>query len=331
MIDLPPPEKQQNQERSKRSLLSVVVPCFNEGAGVRSFYEALTAEFDRHKDVDCELIFVNDGSSDDTQSVLESLAQADDRVTVVEFSRNFGKEAALTAGLRESRGDVVAPMDADLQHPPAVLFELWERYKAGDADVVIAKRRSRHGESKLYQACTRWFYRIESAISDCEMPRDAGDFRLMARKVVDALDDLPEKRRFMKGLYAWVGFRTAFVEYDVAPRAAGESKFSPMRLVALAANGLLDFSSFPLRFWGILGAVVSFIALFFGLWIVVSTLVLGGRLPGYASLMTAVVFLGGIQLLSIGVLGEYIGRLYSEVKGRPSYVIRSVIGRRHGA
>ena len=308
-----------------------MVPCFNEEANVSNFYEALTAEFDRHRDVDCELVFVNDGSSDSTQSVLESLVWMDDRVTVVEFSRNFGKEAALTAGLRESRGDVVAPMDADLQHPPAVLFELWERYKAGDVDVVIAKRRSRHWESKIYQICTRWFYRIESTISDCEMPRDAGDFRLMARKVVDALDNLPEKRRFMKGLYAWIGFRTTFVEYDVAPRIAGESKFSPMRLVTLAANGLLDFSSFPLRFWGILGAVVSFIAFLFGLWIVVSTLICGGRLLGYALLMTAVVFMGGIQLLSIGVLGEYIGRLYSEVKARPSYVIRSVIGRRHEA
>lgn len=308
-------------------LLSVVVPCFNEGTNVCAFYRAIKAEFDIHNDIRYEIIFINDGSSDNTQDELINLAKTDSCITVIEFSRNFGKEAALTAGLRQSHGDVVAPMDADLQHPPSVLFQLWDRFKEGDADVVIAKRKSRDGESKLYKVCTKWFYQLESAISDCQMPRDAGDFRLMSRKVVNVLDNLPEKRRFMKGLYAWVGFRTVFVDYEVAPRISGVSKFSPMRLVALAANGILDFSSFPLRFWGILGSIVSLISLIFGLWIVISTLCFGGRLPGYASLITAIVFLGGIQLLSIGVVGEYIGRLYSEVKGRPTYVIRSIVGK----
>lgn len=256
---------------------------------------------------------------------MESFAAKDARVVVVEFARNFGKEAAITAGLRESKGDLVVPIDADLQHPPAVIFDLVQRYREGGVDVVVAKRASRSTESALYKHLTALFYRLENAIGDCTMPRDAGDFRLMNRRVVDALCALPEKRRFMKGLYAWVGFKSAEVTYEVAERAGGASKFSPMRLVTLALNGLLDFSTFPLQFWVLAGLMISAVSLIFGTWILVKTLIFGAHLPGYASLMCAIVFLGGVQLVSIGIIGEYVGRVYSEVKARPSYVIRRVI------
>lgn len=310
---------------SPKQLLSVVIPCYNEADGLAEFYAVLNSECADHPDLDYEFIFINDGSSDGTQQVLEGLAISDPRVVVVEFSRNFGKEAALSAGLAQTRGDLVVPIDADLQHPPKVIFELVERFEQGDADVVIARRNSRHGESALYRFCTGLFYKIEDAVSDCHMPRDAGDFRLMSRRVVQALNNLPEKRRFMKGLYAWVGFKTAYVSYDVAQRQSGESKFSAKRLISLALNGILDFSTMPLRVWAAIGTVISFISFLSALWIIISTIFFGIKTPGYASLMVSVVFFGGVQLISIGILGEYIGRVYGEVKSRPAYVVRQII------
>lgn len=302
--------------------LSIVVPCYNESTCIRNFYVAVCEVCNQYLQYNYEFIFVNDGSSDSTQYELEMLS-SDSRVKIIEFSRNFGKEAALTAGLRASTGDMVVPIDSDLQHPPSVIFELVERFKKGDVDVVIAKRRSRNTESLVYKTCTKLFYDVQSLISECDMPRDAGDFRLMSREVTDVLCSLPENRRFMKGLYAWVGFKSAFVEYDVAERIGGNSKFGGMKLLSLAANGILDFSSFPLRMWMWLGFIVSFVAFIYGIWIIARTLIIGIDTPGWATLMVVVLFLGGIQLVSIGVLGEYIGRVYSQIKGRPTYIIRS--------
>lgn len=330
----PPPNGLKNcfctGERKEEALLpimSFVIPCFNEEDGVTQFYEALAKECLRHPELEYEYVFVNDGSTDNTQIELLNLANEDSRIVVVELSRNFGKESALSAGLKESRGDVVVPIDSDLQHPPGVVFQLWNRFCQKDVDVVIAKRRSRRGESFLYRWATKEFYKIEDLMSECPIPRDAGDFRLMSRRVVDALCALPEKRRFMKGLYAWIGFKVAFIEYEVAPRLSGKSKFSLPKLISLALNGILDFSTFPLKLWTYIGFFISLLAFVSAVWIVLSTLFLGNSVPGYASLITAIVFFGGVQLLSIGILGEYIGRLYGEVKGRPAYVIRQVYRR----
>ena len=314
----------EGKERGHSFLMSFVIPCLNEEEGLKRFYDVLALECSKHPQLAYEFVFVNDGSKDNTQSELLNLAIEDSRIVIVEFSRNFGKEAALSAGLKVSRGDVVVPIDADLQHPPEVVFQLWKRFCQKDVDVVIAKRHSRRGESFLYRCATKEFYKIESFISECPIPRDAGDFRLMSRRVVDALCALPEKRRFMKGLYAWVGFKTEFVEYEVAPRFSGKSKYSLPKLISLALNGILDFSTFPLKLWTYIGFFISILAFGCATWIVLSTLFLGNSVPGYASLITAIVFFGGVQLLSIGILGEYMGRIYGEIKGRPSYVIRQV-------
>ena len=303
-------------------LISVVVPCYNESSCINQFYDVITEVFAKYQDYQYELIFVNDGSKDNTADLLWDLKKQDGHVKIVDFSRNFGKEAALTAGLRASAGDVVVPIDADLQHPPEVIFALLERYLEGDVDVVVALRKSRDIESWLYKKLTRCFYKIENAISECEMMPDAGDFRLMSREVADVLSNMPESRRFMKGLYAWVGYKVATIPYEVAERVSGESKFSATRLLALATNGLLDFSSFPLRMWMLLGGFVSLISFIYGLWIVIRTVFWGVDFPGYASILCAILFLGGVQLISIGVLGEYIGRSYSEIKGRPAYIVR---------
>lgn len=307
------------------SLISIVIPCYNEEACIHDFYKTLVCECNKHKEFKFEFIFVNDGSHDNTQRYLEDILENDNRVIIIEFSRNFGKESAISAGLDASNGDVVIPIDADLQHPPSVIFDLVQCYLQGNVDVVIAQRRSRAEESKIYRLCTGLFYKIEDTVSECHMPHNAGDFRLISRKVVDALCSLPEKRRFMKGLYAWVGFKTACVEYDVAQRLAGTSKFSPKSLITLACNGLLDFSSVPLRIWCGIGVLLSFLALCFGLWIIISVILFGIDVPGYASIIVSVFFFGGIHLISIGILGEYIGRIYNEVKSRPSYIIRKII------
>lgn len=307
--------------------LSIVIPCFNEGQCLGDFYNVLSSVCTAHPEYSCEFIFVDDGSKDNTAEIISHFAGKDPRVVLLEFSRNFGKEAALTAGLRASRGRMVVPIDADLQHPPQVIFELVDRYVQGDVDVVIAKRKSRNTDARWYQVAVKLFYDIQSKLTDCEIPRDAGDFRLMSKEVVQVLNALPENRRYMKGLFAWVGFKTATVDYEVAQRTAGSSKFSPFKLLALAVNGILDFSSAPLRFWIYLGFVLSSISFIYGLWIVLKTVFMGVDVPGYASIITLILFLGGIQLISIGVVGEYIGRLYLEVKNRPAYIVRTLSDR----
>lgn len=304
--------------------ISIIIPCFNESACLQLFFNELQTVCNNYSIYNYEFIFVNDGSSDASSELLNRLASSDNRVTVLEFSRNFGKEAALTAGFQVSNGDMVIPIDADLQHPPHIIFDLIDRYNKGDVDVVIALRNSRETESWLYKKATTFFYHIENIISDCDMPRDAGDFRLMSREVVEALCALPEKRRFMKGLYAWVGFRTATIRYDVKERIAGTSKFSFLKLLSLATNGILDFSVVPLRIWMFLGMIISGCTLIYGIYIVIKTFIFGIDIPGYASLITTLLFLGGIQLISIGVLGEYIGRIYTEIKGRPTYIIKKI-------
>ena len=305
-------------------VLTLVVPCYNEAAGLEAFWSRASAALDAIG-VPAEAVFVDDGSRDATFAVLSALAARDRRVRVLALSRNFGKEVALAAGLDHARGQAVVPIDADLQHPPELLPTLVERWRAGH-DVVVALRRSRATDPLPRRLASDLFHRMFASVSAVPPIRGAGDFRLMARPVVDALRSMPERTRYTKGMYAWVGFRTATVDYDVEERAEGRSHYGLVKLWRLAIDGLVSFSAMPLRVSSFLGALFALIALGYGAWLVASTLVRGIDVPGYASLMAMVLFLGGVQLLSLGVIGEYLGRVYDEVKARPLYVVRARAG-----
>jgi glycosyltransferase involved in cell wall biosynthesis len=259
-----------------------------------------------------------------------ALAAVDKRFRVIEFSRNFGKEAALTAGINAARGEAVIPIDADLQDPPALIADMVTAWRTG-AEVVLARRVDRSSDGMLKRKTAAWFYRVHNQMSKTKIPENVGDFRLMDRVVVDALKQLPERQRFMKGLFAWVGFRTVMIDYTRASRAAGVSKFSGFALWNFALEGFTSFSTAPLKIWtylGALGAVGTFI---YAVFIVFYTVIHGVGVPGYASLLVAVLFFGSVQLMSIGLLGEYIGRIYLETKQRPSYLIRKTYGDSDGA
>jgi glycosyltransferase involved in cell wall biosynthesis len=309
------------RQADQRPLLSLVVPFFNEAQVVGAFFGQVIPALERVTGVRFEILCVNDGSSDNTLDQLVAASALDARVRVIDLTRNFGKEAALSAAIDEARGDLIVPFDADLQDPPIVIGALVDKWREG-YDVVLARRANRDADSRLKKWSARWFYRMHNAVADLQIPENVGDFRLFTREVGDALKRLPESRRFMKGLFAWVGFRTAVVEYDRAPRAAGESKFSGWKLWNFAVEGFTSFSTLPLRVWTYIGVAVAFSALCRAAWLVVRTLLYGVDVPGYASLATAILLLGGIQLIGIGVLGEYVGRIYLESKKRPVYLIR---------
>ncbi len=305
---------------SGRVLRSIgfVVPVFNEEETLRPFHQALAEVVDR-LDLEAEILYVDDGSRDGSRDLIKALQQTDDRIRLVGLSRNFGKEAALSAGLARVRGDVVVPIDADLQHPPQVVERFIERWREG-YDVVYGVR-GRHADSRLKGTTGRLFYRFFNTLTREKIPVDAGDFRLMDRKVVEALRDLPERNRFMKGLFAWVGFRSIGVEFVSDRRLSGKAKFNARHLWRLALDGITGFSTLPLRIWTYVGLAVAAFAFVFGVVEIVITLVRGIDTPGYASLMVVILFLGGIQLISLGVIGEYLGRMFVETKQRPLYVI----------
>ena len=309
-----------------RKLISIIVPFFNEGEVVATFYEQITKVADAIPDVQFEFVCVNDGSRDDTLEKLTQLVVRDARVRVIDLSRNFGKEAALTAGLDEARGDAVIPMDADLQDPPELIPALISHWRRG-YEVVLAKRSDRQSDSFLKKKTAELFYRVHNKISDTVIPDNVGDFRLIDRAVVAALHTLPERRRFMKGLFAWVGFKTATVEYARPARVAGITKFTGWRLWNFALEGITSFSTMPLRVWTYLGISFAIFGFSYALFIIFRTLIFGIDLPGYASLLTAILFLGGIQLIGIGVVGEYVGRIYIESKQRPIYIVRARLQR----
>ena len=304
--------------------LSLVVPVFNEAANLPRFFERATAALDALA-LPWEIVCVDDGSRDASLITLLTARERDARIVVVELSRNFGKEIALTAGLDHARGAAVIPIDADLQHPPELIGALVAQWRAG-FDMVVAVRRNLRQEGFTRRVASNLFDRVFRRVSKLELPPGAGDFRLLSAPVVAALRQLPERSRFMKGLYAWVGFRHATVPYDVEPRADGRSGHSLAKLWRLAVDGITAFSAVPLKFWSGLGLVIAVIAMGYGAYLVVRTLVHGIALPGYASTITLILFLGGLQLLSLGVLGEYIARIFEEVKARPMYVVRA----RHG-
>jgi len=308
----------------QRKLVSIIAPFYNEETGVELFYSAIAAAIEPIQHVDFEVICVDDGSRDGTLPMLISLSQRDQRFKVIELSRNFGKEAALTAGLDAAAGDAAIPIDADLQDPPELIAQMVDAWLSG-YDVVLARRIDRSSDSFLKRKTAEMFYRIHNRFSTVQIPENVGDFRLMDRTVLDALRQLPEQQRFMKGLFAWVGFKATTLDYARQVRSAGSSKFSGWKLWNFALEGITSFSTSPLKFWSYLGGMGALVSLAYALFIVIRTVVFGVDLPGYASLLVATIFFGSVQLISVGMLGEYIGRIYMESKRRPLYIVR----RRH--
>ena len=304
--------------------ISVIVPFYNEAANIWPFFERLIPVLEALTYA-WEVIAIDDGSRDGTGDALHSVHDYYPEVRIIRFSRNFGKEAALSAGLARARGQSVLIMDGDLQHPPETLFEMLRAQDRG-VDMVYAIRQSRRTEGPIRSGCSTLFYRVFSMTSDIVIPPNASDFRLMSRRVVDALNALPEQTRFMKGLYAWVGFSQEAVLYEAAARKNGRTKWSFRKLMGYAWNGIISFSVAPLRFWSFVGSVIAALALIYAIWIGISTIAFGRDVPGYATLAVAIFFLGGLQLLSIGVLGEYIARIFAEAKRRPLFVIEETTG-----
>lgn len=304
-------------------MLSLVVPVYNESETVSLFLDEVCELFSGITSVELDVVFVNDGSTDSTLECLLRLQALYSSIRIVDLSRNFGKEAALTAGLKVALGQVVVPIDVDLQDPPEVILQMLEKWREG-YDVVLGKRINRDSDSWAKRQSAIWFYRIHNRISDPKIPENVGDFRLMDRAVVEALNELPESRRFMKGLFAWVGFRTATVEYVREERVAGKTKFNGWRLWNFALEGLTSFSTSPLRIWTYLGSVIALISFLYASFIILKVIVSGVDVPGYSSVIVAVTFLGGLQLVGIGMIGEYLGRTYIESKRRPVYLIRQI-------
>lgn len=304
--------------------VSIVVPLYNEAPNVDYLLGRLKSVCER-LELSYEIVCVNDGSSDETLSYLIKHHHQNPLIRVINLSRNFGKEIALTAGLDYAIGQTIIPIDADLQDPPELIGEMLEKWRDG-YDVVYAVRQSRQGESWLKKFTADSFYRVISSMSRVSIPRNTGDFRLMDRKVVDALKQLPERSRFMKGLFAWVGFKQTAIYYDRAPRYKGQTKWNYWKLWNFAIDGITSFSLVPLKVWSYVGLGLSLLALVYASFLILRTLIYGVDMPGYASIMVGVLFLGGIQLLTLGVIGEYLGRVYEEVKGRPLYLVRDLYG-----
>jgi glycosyltransferase involved in cell wall biosynthesis len=304
--------------------LAIVVPAYNESDVIDAFHARLGAVLDTI-DATARVLYVDDGSSDDTWQKLGTIAAADPRATALRLSRNFGKEAAMTAGLDAADADAVVVIDADLQDPPELIPELVARWRDG-FDVVYATRAERDGETRFKKFTSAAFYRVMERLSDTPLPRDTGDFRLLSRRAVAALGGLRERQRFMKGLFAWIGYRQTAVIYHRDARYAGATKWNYWRLGNLAIEGITSFSAAPLRVATWVGLSAAVLAFVYGIWVLLKVLLFGDPVRGYPTLMVVILFLGGIQLLALGVIGEYVGRTYNESKRRPLYYVEA----RHG-
>lgn len=307
-------------------LLSLVVPVFNERSMLPIFFEHVLPILSG-LDIQSEIVLVDDGSEDGSAEFIRAVIEKQSSIRLVKLSRNFGKEAAVTAGFEHARGDAVLVLDADLQDPPECIPEMVRNWKSG-FDVVLMQRRSRVGESFLKRWSAHLFYRLLNRTSRTEIPVDTGDFRLMSRRAVDALLQLGERNRYMKGLFAWVGMPTTIIEYDRALRVAGESKWDYPGLVGLALEGLTSFSVSPLRWATIVGLLAASVGGLFGVWIIAKAMLIGDPTNGYPSLIAIISFLGGIQLVSVGIIGEYVGKTYIETKQRPLYLIEEMVENR---
>jgi glycosyltransferase involved in cell wall biosynthesis len=306
-------------------LLSIIVPVKDEEEAVGPFVARVAPILTGICGPDWEILFIDDGSTDATMAAIILAHQAEPRIRAASLSRNFGKEPALSAGLDLARGHGVVPMDVDLQDPPEVLGEMVSKWKAG-ADVVYGVRRNRQSDSLPKRLTADLYYRAHNWLSSDKIPEHAGDFRLLDRKVVDVIKKMPERNRFMKGLFAWSGFKQDSVEYDRVEREVGTTKFRYWKLWTLALDGITSSSTAPLRVWSYIGGIVAIFALFYAIYVTIRTMAYGVDVPGYASMMTAILFFGGLQLISLGVLGEYVGRILIETKQRPIYIVRETIG-----
>jgi len=300
--------------------ISILIPAYNEEAALESLYHRLGKLANDNKSYDFEFLFVNDGSRDKTLDIIKEYAETDDRVAYVNLSRNFGKEIAMIAGLDHVTGDATVIIDADLQDPPELIPKMIKYWEDGYDD-VYAKRISREGETWLKKSSSQWFYRILQKSTNIPIQIDTGDFRLLDRRCVEALKQIRESQRYTKGMFSWIGYKKKEITYNRDPRIAGESKWNYIKLFNFAIDGITSFTTAPLRISSILGVIVSFIAFVFIVIIVIETALFGNSVAGYPSLMAVVLFLGGVQLLSLGVIGEYIGRIFNETKGRPLYFI----------
>lgn len=309
---------------AKRASLCVVVPCFNEADVLPLLHQRLVSAL-AAIDADSSILYVDDGSRDTTRALIESLAITDARVGLIALARNFGKEAAMTAGLDHADADAVVIVDADLQDPPELIATFWNLFLEGH-DVVFGVRRSRAGESWLKRATANAFYRIIGRLSRTPIPADTGDFRLLSRRAILALRGLRERHRFMKGLFGWIGYRQIGVPYDREPRAAGSTKWNYWRLWNFAIEGITSFSAAPLKIATYIGLLTSLCAFGYGVVVIIRTLLYGDPVAGYPSLMVVMLFLGGMQLMALGLIGEYLGRLYEEGKQRPLYLVDRLIG-----
>ena len=304
------------------SLLSLVVPVLNEYEAIGKFIERINTVFE-HRPEQLEILFVNDGSTDGTLPLLIEIQTRDSRIKIVDLSRNFGKEAALSAGLAEAQGQVVVPIDVDLQDPPELIIDMLDLWGQG-YDVVTARRSNRRSDTASKRISAKLFFRLHNSMASQQLPADVGDFRLLDRIVVNAILQLPENCRFMKGIFAWVGFRTTQIDYVRAERVAGKTKFNGWKLWNFALEGITSFSTAPLRMWTYIGFSVSLIAFLYAVYIALRVFLLGISVPGYASIIVTISLLGGMQIAGIGVIGEYLGRTYLESKRRPVYLIRRV-------
>ncbi|MCL1127452.1 glycosyltransferase family 2 protein [Shewanella surugensis] len=306
--------------------LTIVVPVYNEQENISVFIEAIKVELAsiyQHLDI----LFVNDGSTDNTVNMISAEIVVNDNISLIDLARNFGKEAAMTAGLKHARGDAVVIMDVDLQDPPAIILEFFRLWRTGEYDTVYGVRVDRSADTVMKRCTAGGFYKLFNMLSHrTKLPENTGDFRLINRKVIDALNQMPERNRFMKGMFAWTAFRAIGVPFERPERNLGCTKFNYWSLWNFALDGILSFTSWPLRVWSYIGFGISFFAFLYASHILIDTLFLGIKVPGYASIMSVILFLGGVQLISLGVIGEYIGRIFTEIKQRPIYLIDKVTG-----
>lgn len=301
--------------------LSIIVPVYNEESVLQEFYQRTSAVLDDLEGIIGKILFVDDGSSDNSVDIIRDLIQKDVRLSLIRLSRNFGKEAALTAGLDHVDADAVIIIDADLQDPPELIPRMIELWREG-FDTVYGQRTERHGESFVKKATASMFYRLMGGVGRVSIPRDTGDFRLISRRAVNALRSLPESNRFMKGLFSWIGYPQTALRYSRDPRHAGDTKFNYWKLWNFALDGITSFTTLPLKLASYIGVLLAFGSFIYGAYVIIKTLIWGDPVPGYPSLMTVVLFIGGIQLIFLGVLGEYLGRMFDETKHRPLYLVQ---------
>lgn len=304
--------------------ISLIIPMYNEEDNIETLFKRVIDTLEKLK-LTYEIICVNDGSKDRTLEILINYHQTNQAIKVVNLSRNFGKDIALTAGIDCAHGNAVIPIDADLQDPPELIGEMIQKWQEG-YDIVYATRESRQGETWFKRFTANIFYILLDKITKVHIPKNTGDFRLLDRQVVEAIKRLPERTRFMKGIFAWVGFKSTSIVFERQPRLQGNTKWNYWKLWNFALDGITSFSVLPLKVWTYMGLVISIISLVYASFLVIRTIFFGIDVPGYASLMVTILFLGGIQLITLGIIGEYLGRVYEEIKGRPLYLVRDLYG-----